>query len=212
MPGIENFAPLRTDTSSGCRRIAELLAGRLFDGRERRLHLVHQAVGELHAGGRVGVAGFGGDREAGRHGQPQVRHLGEVRALAAEQLLLVLVTLVEQVDVLRRHVVSVCVRRGAAGVMLVMRLGCGEAVRWLRPPRSVRRFFTKTRRMKSAPKLRMASLKRHDLPLREIGEAQQYTATRSLARVSDLSTPLRSSLLRGARSIRAGGWTMEVGS
>jgi hypothetical protein len=31
-------------------------------------------------------AGVGGDREAGGHREPEARHLGEVRALAAEQV------------------------------------------------------------------------------------------------------------------------------
>ena len=50
----------------------------------------------------VGAAGLGGDGEAGRHRQPEVGHLGEVGALAAEQVLHVLVALGEVVDVLRR--------------------------------------------------------------------------------------------------------------
>ena len=50
----------------------------------------------------VEAAGLGGDREARRHRQAQPRHLGEVRTLAAEQVLLVLVTLAEVVDQLAR--------------------------------------------------------------------------------------------------------------
>ena len=46
----------------------------------------------------VGAARLGGDREARRHRQPQVGHLGEVGALAPEQVLLVLVAVGEVVD------------------------------------------------------------------------------------------------------------------
>ena len=60
--------------------------------------LVGQAVG-LASLGEVRAAGLRGDREPGWHGQPEVRHLGEVRPLAAEEVLLVLVAVREVVDV-----------------------------------------------------------------------------------------------------------------
>ncbi len=50
---------------------------------------------------QVGAARLGGDGEAGRDRQPQVRHLGEVGALAAEQVLEVSVALGEVVHELR---------------------------------------------------------------------------------------------------------------
>ena len=53
--------------------------------------------------GQVRPAGLGGDREARRDRQPELRHLGEVGALAAQQVLLVLVAFGEVVDVLRWH-------------------------------------------------------------------------------------------------------------
>src|SRR5579875_1158668 len=49
----------------------------------------------------VVTAGVGGDGETGRHRQPQVGHLGQVGALAAQQVLKVLVSLGEVVDELR---------------------------------------------------------------------------------------------------------------
>ena len=49
----------------------------------------------------VGPAGRGRDREPGRHRETQVGHLGEVRPLAAEQVLLALVALAEVEDPLR---------------------------------------------------------------------------------------------------------------
>ena len=65
--------------------------------------LVHQAVGEVIAAGHVRLARLGGDRESRRNGEAEVRHLGEVGALAAEQVLLVLAALLEGVDVLHAH-------------------------------------------------------------------------------------------------------------
>ncbi len=47
---------------------------------------------------QVVAAGIGGDREAGRNGQPEVGHLGQVGALAPQQVLQVLVALAEVVD------------------------------------------------------------------------------------------------------------------
>ncbi len=95
--------------------VAELLAGGLLDSGERVAHLVHEAGGELHAALAIGVAGDGRDREAGGHRYAEVRHLGQVGALAAEQVLLVLVAFVEQVDVLLAHrsLPSNCGRRRA---------------------------------------------------------------------------------------------------
>jgi hypothetical protein len=49
----------------------------------------------------VGAAGLGGDDEPGRHRQPQVGHLGQVGALATQQVLLVFVAFGEVVNELR---------------------------------------------------------------------------------------------------------------
>ena len=80
-------------------RIAEVAADGLLDlaHRDRGLDL-HRA--RQAALGEVGAAGVGGDGEARRDRHAQVGHLGEVRALAAEELLLVLVSLAEPIDVL----------------------------------------------------------------------------------------------------------------
>ena len=103
MPGIESRAPERTDDEQRVLQIAELLAHLLFDGRDAGLHL---ALELRRIGALVGVvvgADLGRDREAGRHGQADAGHLGEVRALAAEERLhrAVAVRLAaEEVDVL----------------------------------------------------------------------------------------------------------------
>ena len=130
-------------------RIAELLARRLFDRRERRLHFVHHAGRELHARCGVGVARFGRHRESGRDGQAHVRHLGKVRALAAEQGLLILVPFVEQVDVLLRHDVS----------MVFERIGAEVARRAARPA-SARLLVKNGATYETTPKLRIASVER----------------------------------------------------
>ena len=88
MPGIEARAPERTETSSGIRAVAEASGRRCCSTRAR-------CVGDLlpqrrRIGPAVGVvvgADLGRDREARRHRQPEAGHLGEVGALAAEQVL-----------------------------------------------------------------------------------------------------------------------------
>ena len=82
-------------------RVAERLAHGLLE-RGQVLADLGVELGRRAAVLEVVPAGVGGDGEAGRDGQAQVRHLGEVGALAAEQVLLVLAALAEVVDPLRR--------------------------------------------------------------------------------------------------------------
>ncbi len=81
----------------GIRGIAQALAGEAFDARERLLDLLPHARGKA-AGGEVGIAGARADDEAGRNGKPHARHLGEVGALAAEEVLAPGVALGKEVD------------------------------------------------------------------------------------------------------------------
>ena len=67
------------------RRVAEALAGALLEPRHVLGNLVLEPVGKL-VRRHVGAAGVGRDREPGRHGQPELRHLGEPDPLPAEQL------------------------------------------------------------------------------------------------------------------------------
>ena len=83
MPGIENFAPDRTETSSG---LAGSLARLRLELAKRLEHLVPHAVGEPLAAAVVRVAGLGGDREAARNGQSGLGHRRDAGALAAEQI------------------------------------------------------------------------------------------------------------------------------
>jgi hypothetical protein len=87
MPGMENFAPERTETSSGAQR-----GGDLDAEPGRHPPVAHELAARL-----------GGDGEPGRHGQADARHLGQVGALAAQQVAPVLAALVEPVYVLRHR-------------------------------------------------------------------------------------------------------------
>ena len=80
--------------------VAEPLARVLLQALERLRDLVGHPVGLLLVGLHVGDARLGGDREAGRHavGAEHAGHLGDVRALAAEQVAHVLRALGEVVD------------------------------------------------------------------------------------------------------------------
>ena len=105
MPGMENLAPRRTETSSGSA------------SSPRRLPMAASSAcrcvstSSIRPAGnaallQVGQARLGGDREARRDGQAHVRHLGQVGALAAEQVLHLPVALVEVVDELGRVAAS----------------------------------------------------------------------------------------------------------
>jgi hypothetical protein len=67
------------------RRIAEPAAGRLLQSPHVRRHVVAKAVDDL-AVAEVVDAGRARDREAWRDRDAKIRHLGEVRALAAEHV------------------------------------------------------------------------------------------------------------------------------
>ena len=87
MPGIENLAPERTDTSSGF-LTSPSLAPAAFSSLARFSIISRSTLaGIFRPSLVVERAGFGRDRETGRNRQPGVGHLGEARALAAEQVL-----------------------------------------------------------------------------------------------------------------------------
>ena len=97
MPGMENLAPERTETSSGSagspsrRPIVRSSAARCSS-----ISLASPST--CSPVGEVALAGLGGDGETGGTGRPRFGHFGEVGALAAEQILQVLVALGEVVD------------------------------------------------------------------------------------------------------------------
>ena len=89
-------------------RIAEAAAGEPAHIGESRLDLAFQ-LRRIGAVMRVVIgADLGRDREAGRHGQAEIGHLGEVGALAAEEVaharLALGLAVAEGVDPLRHHV------------------------------------------------------------------------------------------------------------
>ena len=104
MPGIDTGAPDRTETRSGIVDVAESLAGDLLETLQRGVDFGAKRVGNLSLA-QVVDAERAGDREARRHRHAEVRHLGEVRALAAEDGLHVLrsfgLAVAEEVDGLR---------------------------------------------------------------------------------------------------------------
>ena len=86
MPGMENLAPERTDTSSGSAGVADGLAHGLLEPGAGAGHLGVEALGP--AAGHVGAAGVGRDGEPGRHRELEYRrHLGQVGALATQEVL-----------------------------------------------------------------------------------------------------------------------------
>ena len=105
IPGIDTGAPERTETSSGFVASPNRLPVTRSRRRERGVDLGAQRVGHV-ALAEIVDAARAGDREARRHGHAEIRHLGEVGALAAEDRLHVLgsfgAAVAEEVDGLRR--------------------------------------------------------------------------------------------------------------
>ena len=97
MPGIENLAPDRTDTSRGRSGSAEHEAGALLEAGQSGVDLVPQAL-RVATGGEEGAARLRRDDEAGWDREPQAGHLGQPGALAAEQLSHRAIALVELED------------------------------------------------------------------------------------------------------------------
>ena len=91
-PGHGELRPGAHRHQQRIRGITQTLAHRLLERVEVRGDLVVQPVG-LAALLEVGPARVGADREPRRHREPESGHLGEVRALAPEQVLLVLAAL-----------------------------------------------------------------------------------------------------------------------
>ena len=105
MPGIDARAPERTETSSGFVGSPNFAPTSLLHlARSRRRSRRRAPSGSFLPFVVEGGADLGGDGEAGRHRQADVGHLGEVGALAAEQVLHLRVAVglaaAEEVDVL----------------------------------------------------------------------------------------------------------------
>jgi hypothetical protein len=87
MPGIDARAPGPHRHEQRVLQIAELGADDLLHARDRGPNLGVQRLGQLLAARVELGADLGRDRETGRNRQADVGHLGEVRALAAQQVL-----------------------------------------------------------------------------------------------------------------------------
>ena len=102
IPGMEDAAPERTETSSGSSAWPSFLP--MLSRARSRCSVISSARPSGSRSprrlrrGEVGAARLGGDGEPRRDRQTQVGHLGQVGALAPQQVLLVLVALGEVVD------------------------------------------------------------------------------------------------------------------
>ena len=86
MPGMENFAPERTLTSSGSAVSPSFCPICFFELGQRGAHLLLDLGRNLVAVFEIDIADFGGDGEAGRHRQARAAHLREAGAFAAENV------------------------------------------------------------------------------------------------------------------------------
>ena len=86
MPGMETRAPERTETSSGLWASPNFSPTALLDEGEGGLDLVLELGGVVAVIVVEGGADLGGDGEAGGHRQVDAGHLGQVGALAAEEV------------------------------------------------------------------------------------------------------------------------------
>ena len=86
MPGMENFAPERTLTSSGFSGSPSFLPICASSFFERFQNLIVDLLRNLVAVLEVDVADFGGDGESRRHGNARAAHLGKAGAFAAEDI------------------------------------------------------------------------------------------------------------------------------
>ncbi len=83
MPGMENFAPERTLTSSGFSPVPSFCPCSASSLAQRLLHLPVDFFGHATVP-HVFAASFGLNGESRRHGQPGIGHLGQAGALAAQ--------------------------------------------------------------------------------------------------------------------------------
>ena len=81
MPGMENLAPDRQETSSGLSGSPKFLPVCLFQGVHGRDFLIPHAGREVAIKFQIGVAGFGGDGEAGRNGHAEAGHSARLAPL-----------------------------------------------------------------------------------------------------------------------------------
>ena len=86
MPGMENFAPERTLTSSGFSGSPSFLLNLPFEFFESFEDLIVDLLRDAVVVLEIDVADFGRDGEAGRHRNSGARHFREACAFAAEDI------------------------------------------------------------------------------------------------------------------------------
>ena len=109
-PGHRDRRPGANGDEQRILGISEALSGLLLEPREMLVDLLVETL-DLAAGGHEGAAGVGRDREAGRNGDAELRHLGEPDPLAAEELAAAFRGLVEAVDVAGHRAADVVICR-----------------------------------------------------------------------------------------------------
>ncbi len=125
IPGMENFAPERTDTSSGS-WASPRRRPRSSSRRRKRHRDLYPQLGRQFGGLHVRATRIGGDREAWGHRQADIRHLGKVCALAPKQILEVPVSLAEVIDELLHNAPP----RASAGAIAGTSSVCPSIVRF----------------------------------------------------------------------------------
>src|SRR5579859_6605082 len=101
MPGMENLAPERQETSNGLAGSPKVLAVSFSICRSDVRVCSHMPAGNCSPAARC-IASLGADDEAGWYRQTKAGHFGQVGALAAQQVAHLAVALREQVDPLLR--------------------------------------------------------------------------------------------------------------
>ena len=101
-PGHRHRRPGADGDEQRIVRVAEPLSGLRLERGDVLRDLRLETLGQLAAGGHVGAAGVGRDREARRHRDAERRHLGETDPLATEELAPAAGVLFEVVDVAHR--------------------------------------------------------------------------------------------------------------
>ncbi len=86
MPGMENFAPERTLSSSGSTASPSFLPHLLFELRDGGVDFLLDFRGDVVFVLEIDIADVRGDGEARRYGQPGAGHFGQPGALAAERI------------------------------------------------------------------------------------------------------------------------------
>ena len=115
MPGMENLAPERTETSRGLSLLAKAFAGLLLNDLQGGQGLFPHALREVLASVVVGITGFGGDGKAGGTGSPALVISATPAPLPPSSSRIVGVAFAKKIDPFARRVVlplflsSVCV-------------------------------------------------------------------------------------------------------